>query len=180
MNTLTLFCIHCSMDEAREKLFLEGDNLIPNPNKDCPRWLCCLLPCLNNTQAMVAYRACEPDAAYVVRDGDELCVDADGLVVGDVVTLKPGTIVPADVIIFDCTENFTVTCFDKRGVHIQCKPLSPQTTKDLHNLCFAGCMVLRGNAKGIVINTGENTLMAYLIDNKHWPLSQKAKSMSTV
>mmetsp|Transcript_12295 Transcript_12295/g.14932 ORF Transcript_12295/g.14932 Transcript_12295/m.14932 type:complete len:168 (+) Transcript_12295:36-539(+) len=166
------------MDDARERLLLDGDNTIPSPNRHCPRWLCCLLPCLDSTPSMIAYKACLPDAAYVLRDGDDLCVDADGLVKGDVVILKPGIVVPADVHVLDCTENFTTSCFDKKGISLTHVPASSKS-EGIERFCFAGCTVLRGQGKGVIINTGEKTLMAYLIENRHWPISQKAKSMIT-
>ena len=73
-----------------------GRNSVPSPQK-CPAWLCCLLPCLNSTPAMRRYNACLPAAAEVVRNGRALRMDASAVVVGDVVLLRAGCVVPADV-----------------------------------------------------------------------------------
>ena len=47
-----------SFEDAKELYEKYGDNEIPSPNKDCPKFLCCLLPCLDRTSAMIAYKQC--------------------------------------------------------------------------------------------------------------------------
>ena len=84
-----------SRSEAR-RAAAAGRNSIPSPQQ-CPAWLCCILPCLNSTPAMRRYHACLPEGAEVVRNGRALRMDASALVVGDVVLLRPGCVVPADV-----------------------------------------------------------------------------------
>lgn len=167
-------------DEAKVRYERYGENAIPSPNKDCPKFLCCLLPCLDKTEAMIAYKACITDNAYVVRESEEVCLDAEALVIGDVVILKPGCIVPADVLLIDCTDNFCTSCFQNKSLILKGKKANNFEAKTIDNLGFAGCAVLRGQAKGIVVNVGEKTLMGSLINTKQWPLRQRARLMKTI
>lgn len=167
-------------DEARKLYERYGDNEIPSPNRNCPKFLCCLLPCLDRTAAMVAYKQCVTDSAYCVRDGDEICVDAEALVIGDIAVIKPGCIVAADILVLSCTENFCTSCFENKSLILRGKKANNIEPKTIDNLIFAGCTVLRGQAKGMVINIAEKTLMGNLIMSRQWPLTQKAKSMRTV
>ena len=49
-------------------------------DRPCPAWLCCLLPCLKNTELMSLHRENVPLDATVKMDGAWIPVDASGLV----------------------------------------------------------------------------------------------------
>ncbi len=100
--------------------------------------------------------------AKVIRNGTMQKIKVHELVVGDVIELKTGDCVPADIRIFECKN---LECNESsmtgeshpvakkadtlRGKNI---PLSEQC-----NICFSGTNVTAGHAKGIVVATGKNT-----------------------
>lgn len=81
--------------ERLQRLQAYGRNAVPAP-LPCPKWMCCLLPCLMGTPRMKEYRRVCPNYASVLRLGQEVELDAGDLVPGDVVLLRTGERVPAD------------------------------------------------------------------------------------
>ena len=162
----------------------ESDNIILSPlRRRCPPWICCLLFFLNKTPGMVSFKLCNPDSAYLIQEeNSEVCIDAESLAVGDVVVLRPGYITPADVILTEVNDNFATSCFDLPGARVAGFRL-PEARGSIQtqNMCFAGCTVLSGQAKGVVVGTGDNTLMSILIEKGHWPVTrEQAGAMHTV
>ncbi|WP_084144393.1 cation-translocating P-type ATPase [Ferrimonas kyonanensis] len=97
--------------------------------------------------------------ARVLRDGQLHDKDASVLVPGDVVALESGDRVPADLRLF--TVHDTVideSLLTGESVAVSKKPdvvLVPMTPPgDRCNMAFAGTMVERGRAWGVVVNTG--------------------------
>lgn len=72
-------------------------NAVDPPIK-CPGWVCCLLPCIKNLPSMKAYRAMAPGDCDVKRDGTWVRYDATALVVGDIIRIEAGDVVPADCV----------------------------------------------------------------------------------
>jgi Mg2+-importing ATPase len=105
-----------------------------------------------------------PLKVRVLREGKELFIDKTRLVLGDVVLLEQGNIVPADIRIFD-TENFlvdeTVITGESTPISKFCKSLSKEAEEifDAKNIVFAGTSVVSGEAEGIVINTGNKMVL---------------------
>lgn len=105
--------------------------------------------------------------ATVVRNGESCEVNAEALVVGDIVWIESGDRVPADL-------RLTVT----HGLEIDESLLTgeslavtkhsdwigePKTAiADRRNMAFAGSTVIRGRAKGVVVSTGERTQVGRL------------------
>ena len=81
------------IDVHREKY---GYNRV-SPPLTAPAWLCCLLPCLLKTKAMMEYNETVPEFAYVRRNKNWIKMDATSLVPGDIVKISDGDRVPADV-----------------------------------------------------------------------------------
>jgi len=105
-----------------------------------------------------------PDRATVIRDGMEVSVEAKDLVVGDIVTMKMGDKIAADIRLFD-TKNFKV---DNSTLTGESEPQwrSPEYTHEdpflTENLVFNSTFCVEGWAKGIVINTGNLTVVGRL------------------
>lgn len=98
----------------------------------------------------------------VIRDGVELEVEASTLVPGDIVLLREGDRVPADVRLID-VENLEVdespltgesTPVEKKA-EVLVDPEAP--VSDMENMIFMGTYVVRGRGKGVVVSTGMNT-----------------------
>eukprot|EP00986_Skeletonema_menzelii_P012919 scaffold7298_cov150-Skeletonema_menzelii.AAC.19 len=75
-----------------------GLNKVQKPI-NCPSWVCCLLPCINHIPSMKQFRYVQPDDAEVLRDGRWIRYDAASLVLGDIVRLAEGDVVPADCVV---------------------------------------------------------------------------------
>ncbi|KAL3801555.1 hypothetical protein ACHAW5_005066 [Stephanodiscus triporus] len=75
-----------------------GANVV-RPPVDCPKWVCCLLPCIGRSPSMRQFRLVTPDDAEVLRDSTWVRYDHGSLVVGDVIRLVEGDVVPADCLV---------------------------------------------------------------------------------
>lgn len=71
-------------------------NKIPPPI-GIARWFCCLLSCLGVSSNLDRLREITPDCAIVMRDGTMKNLDPVSIVEGDIVNLREGTYVPADM-----------------------------------------------------------------------------------
>ena len=90
-----------------------------------------------------------PEKALVIRDGEELLIDASDIVLGDVVVINAGDQIPADIRIFEAT-NFKV---DNSTLTGESEPQwrSAECTHDnalmTDNLVFYSTFCVEGYAK---------------------------------
>lgn len=102
-----------------------------------------------------------PPTAVVRRDGGKTYeIDASKLVVGDIVQVKMGDKIPADLrVLF--SNKFTVDNSSLTGesepieLHSQMTSENPLETA---NLAFFGCLAIDGSCTGVVIATGDRTV----------------------
>jgi magnesium-transporting ATPase (P-type) len=99
--------------------------------------------------------------ATAIRNGEKSEVEADGLVPGDVVTLKSGDKIPADIRIIK-SKNFTVEesplTGESEAVEKNTEPVEADAViGDQKSMAFSGTMVTYGKATGIVVKTGAET-----------------------
>ena len=99
--------------------------------------------------------------AWALRDGQKVSIDAEQLVPGDVVFLKAGDKVPADLRLFEVssfkTEESPLT---GESVPVEKNTYSLKEDADLGDrkcLAFSGTIVTYGSAKGVVVATGTKT-----------------------
>ncbi|MFA6048381.1 MAG: magnesium-translocating P-type ATPase [Candidatus Micrarchaeia archaeon] len=100
-------------------------------------------------------------SAEVVRDGKKSLVDSADVVSGDVVFVQPGDKIPADFRITSC-EEFEVDEATLTGESLPvaktCKPMPKGkgeiVPSEARNIAFAGSIVVRGHATGLVFATG--------------------------
>ena len=105
-----------------------------------------------------------PQKCYVVRDGKSVQIPAADLVLGDVVFARMGDKIPADIMIYACTDmkvdNSSLTGEtdpqDRNPVNEHKNPL------EARNLCFNGSLVVNGEGYGMVIRTGDNTVLGQI------------------
>lgn len=99
--------------------------------------------------------------ATVVRQGVTVGLPAVQLVPGDVVLLAAGDKVPADVRLLDSRElriDESSLTGESVPVHKTTQPLKEQTTlAERTNMAYASTMVTQGQARGIVVATGDQT-----------------------
>ncbi|KAJ6219754.1 hypothetical protein RDWZM_005566, partial [Blomia tropicalis] len=102
-----------------------------------------------------------PQETIVIRDGKRIKISAERLVVGDVVLCKGGERIPADVRIIKC-EGMKV---DNSSLTGESEPLSRspdaghQQPLEAKNIAFFSTSCVDGSGTGVVIATGDNTVM---------------------
>ncbi|MBZ0155994.1 MAG: HAD-IC family P-type ATPase [Alphaproteobacteria bacterium] len=102
--------------------------------------------------------------ARVIRDGREREIRSEELVPGDIVLLASGTRVPADLRLVHTIELRIEEAMltgeslpaEKTPAPIREEHLSPG---DQRNMAFMGTMVVNGRGRGIVVETGKNTVL---------------------
>ncbi|HPD55783.1 MAG TPA: cation-transporting P-type ATPase [Smithellaceae bacterium] len=97
----------------------------------------------------------------VLRDGKWQSIDAVGLVVGDIIQLQSGDKVPADVRLLRCRDlQVDESALTGESVPVIKKEevLDPETIlADRRNMAYAGTLVTYGQARAVVVATGDNT-----------------------
>ncbi|MDD5433844.1 MAG: cation-transporting P-type ATPase [Nitrospira sp.] len=111
-------------------------------------------------KAFEALKKLLPFMVTVVREGNEKEVNASDVVPGDIVLLKEGDRVPADIRLIKSAE----IKVDNSSINGESNPAkrtaSPQNNTELFdsiNLVFAGTSVVTGQGKGVAFATGMST-----------------------
>ncbi|CAJ0934264.1 unnamed protein product [Ranitomeya imitator] len=114
-----------------------------------------------STNIMAGFKNMVPQQALVLRDGKRIEMLAENLVPGDIVFIKGGDKIPADIRIFEShgckVDNSSLTGESEaqpRGM--ECTDDNPLETR---NLGFFSTTCLEGTASGIAINTGDRTVI---------------------
>ncbi|MBQ9802164.1 MAG: cation-translocating P-type ATPase [Clostridia bacterium] len=108
----------------------------------------------------------------VIRDGKQLTVHSEDLVVGDIVVLEAGDAVPADARIIECAsmkieeaaltgESVPVT---KQDTALKAGENGDVALGDRKNMVFMGSTVVYGRGKAVVVATGMDTEMGKIAD----------------
>ncbi len=99
----------------------------------------------------------------VIRSGKEVEIKVEDVVVGDVVKLNAGTIIPADLRIVESKDLFiNQSVFTGESAPIEKLSEDNGDSKEIfniNNICLMGCSVISGNGTGVVIDTGFNTYL---------------------
>ncbi|XP_073994046.1 sodium/potassium-transporting ATPase subunit alpha isoform X2 [Rhodnius prolixus] len=114
-----------------------------------------------SSRIMESFKNMVPQFATVIRQGEKLTLRAEDIVLGDVVEVKFGDRIPADIRIIEArgfkVDNSSLTGESEpqsRGVELTND--NPLETK---NLAFFSTNAVEGTAKGVVISCGDNTVM---------------------
>merc|ERR1711962_418915 len=114
-----------------------------------------------SNKIMEGFAKMVPQFALVLRDGQKINLKAEMLVVGDVIEVKFGDRLPADIRVVEC-KGFKV---DNSSLTGESEPQSrsPEQTHDspleTKNFAFFSTNAVEGTAKGIVVMCGDNTVM---------------------
>mmetsp|Transcript_21982 Transcript_21982/g.46367 ORF Transcript_21982/g.46367 Transcript_21982/m.46367 type:complete len:241 (-) Transcript_21982:304-1026(-) len=165
-------------DEAsqmRESVHNDAFNVVPPP-VDCPAWLCIMLPCINHLKSMKAHKNCIPEDAEVLRNAKWTRYDAASLVVGDVIRLEEGDVVPADCVIAVDDLRDDDLLVDLRVVTGLSRPKQFNSgvsrTRNQRTLMFGGTVV-QGHAMALVTAIGTETVLGKLIASGKFPIPDK-------
>ncbi len=113
-------------------------------------------------RAAAALRKMTTSLARVRRDGEICEVDASKLVPGDIVLLESGNKIPADLRLIrtvDCLIDESLLTGESLAVTKDADRVLDEevATGDRVNMAFAGTLLTRGRAEGVVVATGLNT-----------------------
>lgn len=166
--------------EALKRRSMYGLNTV-TPPVNCPSWVCCLLPCILRTESMRLFHLTLPQEATVLRDGRQFRMDAISLVYGDIVYLKVGDKVPADLRIIECSSDckmdLSVFLTEETLVHgsIECTDAENQLRSA--NMAFMASRVIEGTAIGVVVALGDETIWGQVVSSGQWPLTNRREAM---
>merc|ERR1711992_91480 len=114
-----------------------------------------------SSSIMESFKNLVPQYALIIRNGEKIEIKAEELTIGDIVEVKFGDRVPADLRAIEC-RNFKV---DNSSLTGESEPQarSPEFTHDnpleTKNLAFFSTNAVEGTAKGMCVNIGDNTVM---------------------
>ncbi|XP_030399101.1 potassium-transporting ATPase alpha chain 1 [Gopherus evgoodei] len=132
-----------------------------------------------STNIIASFKNLVPQQATVIRDGDKFQINANQLVVGDLVEIKGGDRVPADIRIITAqgckVDNSSLTGESEPQTRApECTHESPLETR---NIAFFSTMCLEGTATGIIVNTGDRTIIGRIaslasgVENEKTPIA---------
>lgn len=106
------------------------------------------------------------NTAVVIRDGVTLTIEAQDLVPGDIVTLRPGDKIPADLRLLEAHNLLVeeaILTGESTVVEKQTAAIDKEVMiGDRINLLFSGTTISAGTAKGVVIASGGNTELGHI------------------
>eukprot|EP00095_Tigriopus_kingsejongensis_P010893 maker-scaffold1826_size27012-snap-gene-0.6 protein:Tk10893 transcript:maker-scaffold1826_size27012-snap-gene-0.6-mRNA-1 annotation:"sodium potassium-transporting atpase subunit alpha-1-like" len=114
-----------------------------------------------SSKIMESFKNMVPQYALCLREGEKLTIKADELTLGDVIEVKFGDRVPADIRVVEA-RSFKV---DNSSLTGESEPQArtPEFTHEnpleTKNLAFFSTNAVEGTAKGVVVNIGDNTVM---------------------
>lgn len=103
-----------------------------------------------------------PTQTLVLRDGKVMTIDAAHLVPGDIVHVKMGNKIPADLRLIEVSDDLK---FDRSVLTGESEAipgtvdLTDDNVLESHNVAMMGTHCLNGSAVGVVVSIGDNTLM---------------------
>ncbi|ESO03570.1 hypothetical protein HELRODRAFT_187047 [Helobdella robusta] len=114
-----------------------------------------------SSKIMESFKNLIPQFAVAVREGVKYNIHAEELVVGDVIEVKFGDLIPADIRIINAhglkVDNSSLTGESEPQTR------SPEYTNDnpleTKNLAFFSTNAVEGTGKGVIISTGDRTVM---------------------
>jgi sodium/potassium-transporting ATPase subunit alpha len=101
----------------------------------------------------------------VIRDGKVQQIDAIHLVIGDIVFIRMGDKVPADIYIFHASSELKV---DNSSLTGECDPQerkafnTQKSVFEAENILFNGTLCVSGEGYGIVVRTGDGTVLGQI------------------
>uniref|UniRef100_A0A8C5R776 Sodium/potassium-transporting ATPase subunit alpha n=1 Tax=Leptobrachium leishanense TaxID=445787 RepID=A0A8C5R776_9ANUR len=114
-----------------------------------------------SSKIMESFKNMVPQQALVIREGEKMQLNAEEVVVGDLVEIKGGDRVPADLRIISAhgckVDNSSLTGESEPQTR------SPDCTHDnpleTRNITFFSTNCVEGTARGVVVATGDRTVM---------------------
>ena len=123
-------------------------------------------------KAIEAIQEMSKAQSKVIRDGKQIFIPSEDLVVGDIIVLEAGDAVPADARILECASmKIEEAALTGESVPVDKKvdALTPDANGDValgdrKNMVFMGSTVVYGRGKAVVVATGMDTEMGKIAD----------------
>ncbi|CAB1417533.1 unnamed protein product [Pleuronectes platessa] len=114
-----------------------------------------------SSKIMDSFKNLVPQQALVVRDGEKKSLNAEEVVVGDLVEVKGGDRIPADLRIISASgckvDNSSLT--GESEPQTRTPDFSNENPLETRNVAFFSTNCVEGTARGVVISTGDRTVM---------------------
>ncbi|XP_043928878.1 sodium/potassium-transporting ATPase subunit alpha-1-like [Protopterus annectens] len=114
-----------------------------------------------SSKIMDSFKNMVPQQALVIRDGEKMSINAEDVVLGDLVEIKGGDRIPADLRIISAhsckVDNSSLT--GESEPQLRSPDFSHENPLESTNIAFFSTNCLEGTAHGIVIHTGDQTVM---------------------
>ncbi|XP_022208920.1 sodium/potassium-transporting ATPase subunit alpha [Drosophila obscura] len=130
---------------------------------------------------MDSFKNMVPQYATVIRDSEINTITADELVKGDIVEVKFGDRVPADIRVLEShglkVDNSSLT--GESEPQVRSAEFTHENPLETKNLAFFSTNVLEGTCRGVVISTGDSTVMGRIanlaagLDEVQSPISRE-------
>ena len=140
-------------------------------------------------QAIEALQKMASPKAKVIRNGKIMEVDSQNLVPGDIVELETGDIIPADLRLLESTNlKIDESSLTGESVAVEKNAKDEITTDagigDRTNMAYSSSIVSYGRAKGVVVETAQNTEIGKIatslsqVEDEETPLQRKLAQLS--
>ena len=135
-------------------------------------------------KALEALQDLSAPTVYVLRNGEKVCLHSEELVVGDIIYLAAGDLVPADARLLEAVSLQT----SEAALTGESTPVSKDADAVIYdqiniaeakNMVFSSSIVLSGHARAVVVETGMHTQVGKIAemimegDSPQTPLQQK-------
>ncbi|XP_041115242.1 sodium/potassium-transporting ATPase subunit alpha-1-like isoform X1 [Polyodon spathula] len=114
-----------------------------------------------SSKIMESFKNMVPQQALVIRDGEKKRINAEEVVVGDLVEVKGGDRIPADLRIISANgckvDNSSLT--GESEPQTRSPDFSNENPLETRNIAFFSTNCVEGTACGIAINTGDHTVI---------------------
>ena len=124
-------------------------------------------------------------SANVLRNNKAKEIKAKNIVVGDIVELNAGTMIPADVLLLETNDLFiNQSVFTGESIPVEKRSLyeDSDSVLTMPNICLMSSSVVSGSAQAVVIATGKNTYIGKMSTemNQEQPITNFHKGMNAV
>nr|XP_055100298.1 potassium-transporting ATPase alpha chain 2 [Symphalangus syndactylus] len=117
-----------------------------------------------STNIMSTFNKMIPQQALVIRDSEKKTIPSEQLVVGDIVEVKGGDQIPADIRVLSSqgcrVDNSSLT--GESEPQPRSSEFTHENPLETKNICFYSTTCLEGTVTGMVINTGDHTIIGHI------------------
>ncbi|XP_018428565.1 PREDICTED: sodium/potassium-transporting ATPase subunit alpha-2 [Nanorana parkeri] len=114
-----------------------------------------------SSKIMESFKNMVPQQALVIREGEKLQINAEAVVAGDLVEVKGGDRVPADIRIISANgckvDNSSLT--GESEPQTRSPEFTHENPLETRNISFFSTNCVEGTARGVVLATGDRTVM---------------------